>query len=249
MKRIVSLILVIFLLLSLAACQTKPEDAASSSAPTEVPTLRMTDPAPSEATPAEDTQSENDFPADFNVWRSLDEIEVYPFTEQELADAAAEAERTILGFFSGEEVLEYELKNIAFDPELTDAYIRQRLSAEKSMAAEADYYATTIVYAGRYSASYDHTKSPMQDTTDNTVLIELSRDSVGGSWYYLEGHSMWASPTPEDYAAVAMSAEALKNYKAGDISGRLIAGYAHRDGSYDLYAVEEDGTVHHHLIR
>lgn len=212
MKRIVSLILVIFLLLSLAACQTKPEDAASSSVPTEVPTLRMTDPAPSEATPAEDTQSENDFPADFNVWRSLDEIEVYPFTEQELADAAAEAERAIRDIFSGEEVLEYELKNIAFDPELTDAYIRQRLSAEKSMAAEADYYATIIVYCGHYSASYDHTKSPIQDVTDGTMSLELFRDSAGGSWHFRETSAMSPPASPEDYAETTMSAEALKNY-------------------------------------
>lgn len=227
------------LALVLCACQTATEEPSTSST-RRVHTLRMTD-----ASPTEDTQDEDTFPAGFTVWRELPFIEVYPFTEQELANAAEVAERTIRGFFSGEGVLEYELKDIAFAPAMTDARVRQKLSADKSWKNKEDYYATTLIFAGHHSASYDHTKSPMQDTADGTVEVELCRDSVGEPWHFQEGSQGFHAYQCSEYA---MSAEALKNYNAGDISGRLIAGYAQRDGSYDLYTVEEDGSVEHHLV-
>lgn len=227
------------LALVLCACQTGAEEPSTS--PTRhVHTLRMTD-----ASPSEDTQDEDALPAGFTVWRDLPYIEVYSFTEQELADAAALAEHTIRGFFSGEGVLEYELKDVAFAPAMTDAHVRQMLAADKSWKNQEDYYATTIVFAGHYSASYDHTKSPMQDTADGTVEIVLSRDSVGEPWHFQEGSQGFYAEQCSEYA---MSAVALKSCPTDGISGRLIAGYAQPDGSYDLYAVEEDGSVEHHLV-
>lgn len=232
-QKMLCLFCALLLTLALCACNSDPAQPSESSAPpvTEVPTQRMTD-----ATPTDPP-----FPDDFEVWRSLDEIKVYPFAEQELLDAETEAERIVREMFSGEEVLEFALTNIAFDPALTDVGIRRLLSAEHSLAKEEDYYKNRITFAARYYVVYDHEKSAQQDETSGVMQFTLSRAGTLEPWTLVEGSQ--GGTNGGEYSARAMGTTELSGHSDNGISGRMIAGYSRPGGGFDLYTVEENGEV------
>lgn len=83
---------------------------------------------PSEAVWTEPEIATEALPADFQVRRGQDQISVYPFTAEELADARELVESIVAGFAQETGVLTFEVERIAFDPMLTDWNIRSEMS-------------------------------------------------------------------------------------------------------------------------
>lgn len=174
--------------------------------------------------------------------RGQDQISVYPFTAEELADARELVESIVAGFAQETGVLTFEVERIAFDPMLTDWNIRSEMSGAPTPGwAERDYYASRISFAVTYRATYDHEKTFLQDTEHAVLGVHLRRDGAQAPWEYQEGdHGI---PVAE-YSDRAMdTAELDRMVTLGGLEGRLLGGYQVEEG-YWLYLYREaTGTV------
>lgn len=177
-------------------------------------------------------------PDDFEINRTLSEIRVYPFTEEEIADARKAAEMAIFAQYPGSRTM--LINKMAFDPALTDANIRQQLDDAGSLENEDHAYASQITFAVKCLVQYDG-EAPNSPPSPNgkTVQITVCRADTSSSWGYLNG-----SYTTE---SGKYSPKALRNTDLWPLKdlvpGRLIAGYTRDDFKYDLYYVDLNGQV------
>lgn len=193
---------------------------------------------PTAPPPENCTQPETTGPArldepDFVVRREAEEITLYPFTREEFA-AAVEAVRSNQKDAASEAgVCTYQVERIAYDPVLTDVHIRQKMAdAPVEGWTEEDYYQRQISFAVTYSATYDHTKSPVQDTKHHVISVSLRRANAQASWEFL------SSGVPvEEYSPCAMSAGELA--KIPDPGGRVLAGYELSGQGYWFYRCDD----------
>lgn len=217
-KRLITMarLLVCALPFCLAACRQEP-----------------TAPPPENCTQPETTNPARLDEPDFVVRREVEEITLHPFTQEEFA-AAVEAVRSNQEDAAGEAgVLTYRVERIAYDPVLTDVHIRQKMAgAPVEGWTEEDYYQRQISFAVTYSATYDHTKSPVQDTNHQVISVSLRRANAQAPWEFL------SSGVPvEEYSPCAMSAGELAEIP--DPGGRVLAGYELSGQGYWFYLCDE----------
>lgn len=227
-QRIFCLLCALLLTLALCACNSDPAQPSESSAPvTEVPTQRMTDAVPSS------TQAE-----EIEVQRGLDEIRVYPFTEEELADAQTAAEKALVDLFA--DGIKLDILKFAFDPALTDANIRQKLmETGGSETEEQDYARQATFIAECFVMCYKEVAGRPEIPNRMPVQITVSRADKDGAWQYLED---CYAPEGGKFSDRVIRTSDLQRLDV-DVSGRVIAGYWRSDDALDLYCVGEDGKV------
>lgn len=228
-QRFFCLLCALLLTLALCACNSDPAQPSESSAPpvTEVPTQRMTDAVPPS------TQAE-----EIEVQRGLEEIRVYPFTEEELADAQTAAQKALVDLFA--DGIELDILKFAFDPALTDANIRQKLKdTGSSETEEQDYARQTTFIAECFVMCYKEVKGRPEIPNRMPVQITVSRADKDGAWQYLEDSY---APEGGKFSDRVIRTSDLQRLDV-DVSGRVIAGYWRSDDALDLYCVGEDGKV------
>lgn len=169
---------------------------------------------------------------DFEVRRAPEEVDLYPFTDQEMASALEAVHKHLDDVSKEIGVLTYEVECIAYDPIMTDVHIRQKMSGDPVVGwTEDDYYQRQISFAVTYSATYDHEKSPMQDAEHIVTSVNLVREDSQSPWeFYSNGAPV------EEYSRQAMSVNELA--KITDESGRVLAGYV-VDDAYWLYLCDD----------
>lgn len=176
-------------------------------------------------------------PDDFEINRTLSEIRVYPFTEEEIADARKAAETAIYTQYPSSIVT---INKLAFDPALTDANIRQQLDDAGSLENEDHAYASQITFAVECLVQVlkDVPNSP-PSPNGKTVQITVCRADTSSSWEYLNGSYSTESGRYSSQALRNTDLWPLKDL----VPGRLIAGYTHNNFKYDLYYVDANGQV------
>lgn len=172
-------------------------------------------------------------PADFAVRREAEDITLHPFTQEEFAAALGAVQKNQEETAKEAGVLTYQVERIAYDPILTDVHIRQKMAgAPVEGWTEEDYYQRQISFAVTYSATYDHTKSPVQDTKHQVISVSLSRADSQAPWEFL------SSGVPvEEYSPCALSAGELAEIP--EPGGRVLAGYELRGQGYWFYLCDE----------
>lgn len=172
-------------------------------------------------------------PQDFEVRRAAEKIELYPFTDEELAAAVKLVQKYLDEAAEETGVLTYDVECIAYDPIMTDVHIRQKIAgAPVTGWEEEDYYAHQISFAVTYSATYDHEKSPVQDVNHGVISVDLNRENVQTPWAFQD------SGVPvEEYSDRAMSLEELAGVT--DAGGRILAGYEVGDDACWFYLCDD----------
>lgn len=177
----------------------------------------------------------------YKVRREVSEITVFPFDQQTLEQAKTAVD-TYISIFSAEPgTLSFEIEKIAFDPIMTDVKIQQFI-ADSAMPQWdiAQHYTNTICYAVTYSATYDHSKSPLPDAQHETIQIVLIRQDTESPWSILS-HGV----PVEAHSHQALSSEELLAFY--DLSYRVLAGYQ-VDQEFWLYVQEEGSAAVSRLI-
>lgn len=175
-------------------------------------------------------------PENFQVWRDPDAIRVYPFTEESLLAAVELAQKTAAEIIESDSPEHYEIKKVAFEPALTDAYNRQQMSGKPVKGwAEEDYYARYMTCVVFYDAGYDHTTSPMPDAEDGILQVTLTRENASGSWSFVEGSQGFYGGT---YSSFVLTLEELAEVPFRH-TGRLLGGYCYAGDACYLYACDD----------
>lgn len=168
-------------------------------------------------------------------WRDPEEIQVYPFTSYAMETALRVVEEEIAIFASAEGVLTFQVENIGFDPMSTDqAVLAEMYSGNPSGLSLDDLFARRICFAVTYSATYDHSVSPMEDVSHGQMLVTLARPVDTGVWYCTASTIHPGS----DYPARLLSQTELDSlaYLGEDI----VAAYRSDDGVYDYWIFVKD---------
>ena len=177
------------------------------------------------------------------VFRQPDAIFVYPYTEDELAQALEAARESARELGADEGTLTFEAERLAFDPILTDIHARQRLrNAPVEGWQEADYYSHYLSFTLIYSATYDHALSPRSDKDHAAISMELYRQSPEDPWVFLDS----GEPTSE-YSSWILDAAELEKLPMD--TGRILAAYQPGENQRWLYVLAEDSGEVRYLIQ
>lgn len=224
MKHSATIFLLTFLLLfCFTSCQRQTPSSEQSTMP------EPTDFASANSDPTDPTIDMN-----FEVRRETENIFVYPFRADELNDAQETVQDYLEDVSQESGVLTYTVERIAYDPIMTDVHVQQNIAgAPVDGWTEDDYYERQISFAVTYSATYDHTKSPVQDTEHHTISVRLRRENTQSPWEFQDS----GAPV-EEYSNQAMGAGDLKSIT--DADGRVRAGYHTMDDGCWLYLCDDN---------
>lgn len=177
---------------------------------------------------------------DYIIFHEPEEINVHPFTQEELDNAHAIAQTVVDLMVQEQGVLTFQAEILAFDPMLTDIHIRQKIALSPVLGwTEDEYYRHSISFTLVYSATYDHSKTFLSDVTHTTIGIHLHRVNETDPWY-VEANGV---PTAE-YSHTLLGGEALSELERND--EQFIAGYHPTEQEYWLYICDpETGMVNY----
>ena len=235
MKRVLILLLIVLMVLNgCAYSDPEPSTVPPTAEPTQaadVPTTVTTDPPTEPATePTEPPTEETELPIEQlpgEVFRCSDidnfhDVYVYPYTQEDIDSALRVIWEQVKETKAAEEVLEYELHWVAFDPVemylltvLYDPYV-ERYSYD-SMEA---YYQNTLFFAGRETAHYDGTLTPVSSCDNAETTWILCRESPNAPWELYPGYSMPRFQTDDYYILQPDEISALNL-----TNERVLAGY------------------------
>lgn len=210
MKKLTFALLMLSMLLSLEACGFSP--------PTETQAEKRETTA---KVPLDDRPPEKD--EDFEIFRKPENIFAYPFSEETLA-AAAETAQTQVELCETETGVLTFSGSLAYDPILTDIIIRQKIAAGL-LTEQAESYSASIAFTLIYSATYDHTKTFLQDTEKNTLSIILAREAEQSPWEVTE-----IGTAPSSYMDMLLSPAELARFGED-----AVAAYALGNNTYAVY--------------
>lgn len=230
MKKFAFILLILSLLLSMAACGRgniagKPTQTQMESRET-VPGGIQTE--PESISPPDVNPPEND--EDFEVFRNPKDIYIYPFQKETLATAAEVAQTRAELCESEAGILTFS-GYLAYDPILTDITVRQNIAAGL-LPEQTESYSGCLAFTLVYSASYDHTKTFLQDTEKDTFCMILSRETAQSPW---EVADIGAAPS------VYMDA-ILDPAELGQFGENTVAAYALGDNTYMVYR-QDSGNI------
>lgn len=247
---IVAFLLVLCLLCSCAESNPPELPDPTISTPAEDSTTPSTEPSkiPTEDTTAATHDPETQAVLD-RLWLDAEDIYVYPFTDEELAEAAALVLQDMLDF-NPEEVEELEVHSVAFNPYMTDVIVRKHYYAEYysggyiygDLSLE-DLYRSRMIFSVVYSCVYTDEmvrSGPVDEKTeDHThIFMCLSRENPDSPWQNPElgfagkNHFPLELPSRE-----ALLPEDLAQFSLPGC--RPLGGYRMKDGSYWLYVWDE----------
>ncbi|MBR2048430.1 MAG: hypothetical protein IJ960_07520 [Oscillospiraceae bacterium] len=220
------LFLLCCLALMLAGCAGAPSAPSAPRQPVTVP-LPVTEPDDPETLSTEPTADVN-----YVVRVMPEQITLYPFTAEELDSALSQVEFLMDALSREEGVQAFETERIAYDPIMTDVHIRQQIAnAPVSGWEEADYYSRRISFVVTYSATYDHTKSPLPDENHHKISVDLHREDENAPWEY-RSHGV---PVEEFFDRCLTP----KELSALSADRTVLAGYLEQGQDYWLYLYNE----------
>lgn len=165
-----------------------------------------------------------------SVWRDPEQITVYPFTDYAMDSAIRLAENTAGALGAETGVLSFQIENIGFDPMSTDqAVLSELYGGNPTGMSLEDLYARRICLAVTYSATYDHSVSPMEDVEHGQMLVTLARPVDTGVWYCVSSTIHPGS----DYPARLLREEEAQ--ALAYLGGEIVAAYRADDGVYDYW--------------